>query len=166
MAAIWLAARGQARRPAAQLLARGAEREIAPLAGPRVKLVAAIGGLSLLGALVLSITRGRRVIPACFSAQGSAADCRSRVQPHTARGMARARRAATTLGRVGMRGAARLPGRSLATVGVLASGVFMIVSVSAFRHDPHAHALERSSGTGGFAPRAGNAAGLRRPQQA
>ena len=27
----------------------------------------------------------------------------------------------------------------------------MIVSVSAFRHDPHAHALEPSSGTGGFA---------------
>ena len=27
----------------------------------------------------------------------------------------------------------------------------MIVSVSAFRHDPHEHALERSSGTGGFA---------------
>ena len=32
VAAIWLAARGLARRPAAQLLARGAEREIAPLA--------------------------------------------------------------------------------------------------------------------------------------
>ena len=152
MAAIWLAARGQARRPAAELLARGAEREITPLAARRVRLVAAIGGLSLLGALVLTITSQSARDPGVFFGAGSLLLISGVAFSHTLlAAVARASRLATTLGRVGMRGAARLPGRSLATVGVLASGVFMIVSVSAFRHDPHAHALERSSGTGGFA---------------
>jgi putative ABC transport system permease protein len=152
MAAIWLAAGGQVRRPAAQLLARGAEREIAPLTDRRVRLVAAVGVLSLLGALVLTITSRSARDPGVFFGAGSLLLIAGVAFSHTLlAAMARARRAATTLGRVGMRSAARLPGRSLATIGVLASGVFMIVSVSAFRHDPHAHALERSSGTGGFA---------------
>jgi putative ABC transport system permease protein len=152
MAAIWLAARGQVRRPAAQLLARGAEREIAPLTDRRVRLVAAVGVLSLLGALVLTITSRSARDPGVFFGAGSLLLIAGVAFSHTLlAAMARARRAARTLGRVGMRSAARLPGRSLATIGVLASGVFMIVSVSAFRHDPHAHALERSSGTGGFA---------------
>jgi putative ABC transport system permease protein len=152
MAAIWLAARGQVRRPAAQLLARGAEREIAPLPERRVKLVAAVGVLSLLGALLLTITSRSARDPGVFFGAGSLLLISGVAFSHTLlAAMARASHLATTLGRVGMRGAARLPGRSLGTVGVLASGVFMIVSVSAFRHDPHAHALERSSGTGGFA---------------
>ena len=152
MAAIWLAARGQVRRPAAQLLARGAEREIAPLTDRRVKLVAAVGVLSLLGALVLTITSRSARDPGVFFGAGSLLLISGVAFSHTLlAAMARASRLAPTLGRVGMRSAARLPGRSLGTVGVLASGVFMIVSVSAFRHDPHAHALERSSGTGGFA---------------
>jgi putative ABC transport system permease protein len=152
MAAIWLAARGQARRPAAQLLARGAEREIAPLAAWRTKLVAAVGVLSLLSALALTMTSLSTRNPGVFIGAGSLLLISGVAFSHTLlAGMARASRLAATLGRVGMRGAARLPGRSLVTVGVLACGVFMIVSVSAFRHDPHAHALERSSGTGGFA---------------
>ena len=152
MAAIWLAARRQARRPAAQLLARGAEHEIAPLAGWRVKLVAGVGVLSLLGALALTIASRSARDPGVFFGAGSLLLISGVAFSHTLlAAMARASRLATSLGRVGMRGAARLPGRSLATVGVLASGVFMIVSVSAFRHDPHAHTLERSAGTGGFA---------------
>ncbi len=152
MAAMWLAARGQARRPAAQLLARGAEREIAPFADWRVKLVAAIGVLGLLGALVLTISSRSARDPGVFFGAGGLLLISGVAFSHTLlAAMARARRVARTLGRVGMRAAARLPGRSLAIVGVLASGVFIVVSVSAFRHDPQAHALERSSGTGGFA---------------
>jgi ABC-type lipoprotein release transport system permease subunit len=152
IAAIWLAALGQARRPAAELLARGAEREIAPLADWRVKLVAAVGVLSLLGALALTITSRSARDPGVFFGAGSLLLISGVAFSHTLlAAIARASRLVTTLGRVGMRGAARLPGRSLGTVAVLSSGVFMIVSVSAFRHDPHAHALERSSGTGGFA---------------
>ena len=49
-----------------------------------------------------------------------------------------------------LRGAARRPGRSLTVVAVLASGIFMVVSVNAFRADPMEHARDRASGTGGF----------------
>jgi putative ABC transport system permease protein len=152
IAAMWLSARGQARRPVAQLLARGAEREIAPLTDSRVKLIATVSVLSLLGALALTITSGSARNPAVFFGAGSLLLISGIAFGHTLlAAMARTSRIATTLARVGMRGAARLPGRSLTTVTVLASGVFMIVSVSSFRHDPHEHAHERSSGTGGFA---------------
>ena len=64
-----------------------------------------------------------------------------------------ARATGTTRGiaAIGLRGAARRRGRSLTTVAVLASGVFMVVAVGAFREDPLLHASERRSGTGGFA---------------
>jgi putative ABC transport system permease protein len=152
IAAMWLAARGQARRPVAQLLASGAEREVALLTESRVKLMAAVGVLSMLGALALTIASGTARNPAVFFGAGSLLLVSGIAFSHTLLAtMARTSRIATTLARVGMRGAARLRGRSLTTVGVLASGVFMIVSVSAFRHDPHERAQERSSGTGGFA---------------
>jgi putative ABC transport system permease protein len=152
IAAIWFASRGQARRPTAQLLARGAEREIAPLTDSHVKVFAAVGVLALLGALALILTSGLARNPAVFFGAGSLLLISGIAFSHTLlSAMARTSHIATTLGRIGMRGAARLRGRSLTTIGVLASGVFMIVSVSAFRHDPREHAHERSSGTGGFA---------------
>ena len=152
IAAMWLAARGQARRPAAQLLASGAEREIAPLTDSRVKLIAAAGMLSLLGALALTITSGPALNSGVFFGAGSLLLISGIAFSHTLlAAMARTSRIAASLARVGMRGAARLRGRSLTTVSVLAAGVFMIVSVSAFRHDPREHAHERGSGTGGFA---------------
>ena len=152
IAAMWLATRGQARRPVAQLLASGAEREIAPFTDSRVRLIAAAGVLSLLGALALIITSAPAQNPGVFFGAGSLLLISGIAFSHTLlAATARASRIATTLTRVGLRGAARLPGRSLTTVSVLATGVFMVVSVSAFRHDPREHAPERSSGTGGFA---------------
>lgn len=50
-----------------------------------------------------------------------------------------------------IRGAARRRTRSVATVALLASGVFLIASIGAFRLDAEADAWKRSSGTGGFA---------------
>jgi len=50
-----------------------------------------------------------------------------------------------------VRGAARRKNRSVATVALLASGVFLIASIGAFRLDAEADAWKRSSGTGGFA---------------
>ena len=49
------------------------------------------------------------------------------------------------LQQLGLRNAARRRGRSLATIGVLASGVFLLVAVNAFHQEPTEH------GTGGFA---------------
>jgi putative ABC transport system permease protein len=56
-----------------------------------------------------------------------------------------------SLGGLGFRNTTRRSGRSLAVVGLLACGVFMVVAVGANRHDPMADAESRQSGTGGFA---------------
>lgn len=56
-----------------------------------------------------------------------------------------------SLGGLGFRNMARRSGRSLAVVGLLACGVFMVVAVGANRHDPMAQPQRRGSGTGGFA---------------
>ena len=56
-----------------------------------------------------------------------------------------------TLGGLGLRGSTRRRKRSLATIGLLACGVFLIVAIGAFRLDANQDAGKRSSGTGGFA---------------
>jgi ABC-type lipoprotein release transport system permease subunit len=70
--------------------------------------------------------------------------------------LGRLRRTATgaaleSLPQLGVRNAARRRGRSLATVAVLASGVFMVVAVSAFRKGADDTTARLDSGTGGFA---------------
>ncbi|MEN6337212.1 MAG: FtsX-like permease family protein [Phycisphaerales bacterium] len=52
---------------------------------------------------------------------------------------------------LGFRNAARRRGRSLAIIGLLACGVFMVVAVGANRRDPMRQPQSRDSGTGGFA---------------
>ena len=56
-----------------------------------------------------------------------------------------------TLTGLGLRGCARRPNRSLATVALLASGSFLIVAVAANKLDATRDSRRRSSGTGGFA---------------
>ena len=59
--------------------------------------------------------------------------------------------ASGSLAMLGLRNAARRRRRSLTTISVLASGVFLLVAVSAFHQDAKQTARERHSGTGGFA---------------
>ena len=56
-----------------------------------------------------------------------------------------------SLAQLGVRNAARRRGRSVGIIGVLASGVFMVVAVDAFRQRPAAETARRDTGTGGFA---------------
>ncbi len=56
-----------------------------------------------------------------------------------------------SIAQLGARNAARRRGRSLATIAVLASGVFIVVAVDSFRQRPQGATMERDSGTGGFA---------------
>jgi putative ABC transport system permease protein len=56
-----------------------------------------------------------------------------------------------TLAQLGTRNISRRRGRSLATISVLASGVFMVVAVDSFRKGPLDDPTRRDSGTGGFA---------------
>jgi ABC-type antimicrobial peptide transport system permease subunit len=53
--------------------------------------------------------------------------------------------------RLALRNAARNPGRSALTVGLVASACFLIVAVSAFRLDPSQQTPRLESGNGGFA---------------
>jgi ABC-type antimicrobial peptide transport system permease subunit len=53
--------------------------------------------------------------------------------------------------RLALRNAARYPGRSTLTVGLVAAASFLIVAVSAFRLDPSRQAPSLRSGNGGFA---------------
>lgn len=55
------------------------------------------------------------------------------------------------LARLAVRNAARNPGRSTLTIGLVAAASFLIVSISAFRLDPPETLQRRDSGTGGFA---------------
>ena len=56
-----------------------------------------------------------------------------------------------SLAQLGVRNAARRRGRSVGIIGVLASGVFMVVAVDAFRQRPAEVTARRDTGTGGFA---------------
>ena len=58
---------------------------------------------------------------------------------------------AKSLAGLGIRNSTRRIGRSLTVVGLLASGVFLVIAVGANRQNPMAHADRRDSGTGGFA---------------
>lgn len=57
----------------------------------------------------------------------------------------------TSLSSLALRNTSRRRGRSLATIAVLASGVFMVVSVDSFRKTGSQDYTKRDSGTGGFA---------------
>jgi ABC-type antimicrobial peptide transport system permease subunit len=55
------------------------------------------------------------------------------------------------LARLALRNAARHPGRSVLTIGLVAAASFLIVAISAFRMDAPDDPTVRESGTGGFA---------------
>ena len=57
----------------------------------------------------------------------------------------------TTIKGLALRNATRRKGRSLAVIGLLASGIFLVIAVGVNRHNPLTDADQRYSGTGGFA---------------
>ena len=171
-AAMALVQRGQARRTPAELLARGAEmelyetrnREVSPAGWPRFRTWLlrlrrhagwSIGGLGLLGAAALLLTSGGGQRPAAAESFFGAGACLLIAGLGFSQGvlaaLARATQGADSLAAVGLRNAARRRGRSLTVIGVLASGVFLLIAVSAFHRDPRQGASERRSGAGGFA---------------
>ncbi|HEY3854338.1 MAG TPA: ABC transporter permease [Verrucomicrobiae bacterium] len=157
VAVIWFALRGQTKRAARELLDQGneMEREISS-AEPRrrwagiVAIVSAIAALatsgsalakhdtadveSFFGAGTLLLIAG--VAAAAFWLRKLG----SRVVSHP-----------LTLGGLGLRGCTRQRKRSVAVVALLASGVFLIVAIQAYKLDARNDSQRRSSGTGGFA---------------
>jgi len=158
MAAIWLMVWRQARAPARELLASGADAElrIGPPRRGRAWLGAAIAIAALAGAGALVATlgsaKGEQGAGAFFGAGallliGGLGVCHAI--------LARLARSATgrdlTLPGLAIRNATRRRGRSLATISLVACGAFLVIAVGANRKDALSDARLRTSGTGGFA---------------
>lgn len=151
LTSIWLTLRGQLRRPARELLARGAETAVGAAAGAKGRVGMVLAGLCLLGAAALLAGKGLSV-GAFFGAGalllvGGLALCLRLFERLATESDAVCLR----LSVLGWRNLGRRRMRSLAIVAMLACGCFLVVAVGAFRHDPLQHAEERGSGTGGFA---------------
>jgi putative ABC transport system permease protein len=155
--AVALAQRGQTRRSLAGLLASGAEVEMGgtPARGFRRYLGLVIGVVGLLGAVLLVATGGRREgseMAEVFFCSGLLMLCAGLgFTQRLLAGLTQATKPASSVTKLGWRNTGRRRARSLTTVSVLAVGVFMVVAVNAFRQNPGGTALERHSGTGGFA---------------
>jgi ABC-type antimicrobial peptide transport system permease subunit len=158
LAAIALAVRRQGRAPARELLAAGAEAELALAAPPRARVrlgLAVAAGCGLAAMALLPLARGATGEKAAgvFFGVGSLLLVGLLSAYHSllaslALGPGRMPRDIAALG---MRNVARRRGRSLATVAILACGVFLVLAVDAFYRGPQADYAVRGSGTGGFA---------------
>ena len=156
--AIWLTVRRQARAPARELLAAGADAELR-LALPRQargRLAPVLAVAGVVGAAAILATtyhaKGEAAAGAFFGAGAilliaGLAAC----QTLLARLARPAAEAGLSLAGLGLRGAGRRRGRSLATIALLACGAFLVVSVGANRKSSLEDADLRTSGTGGFA---------------
>jgi putative ABC transport system permease protein len=154
---IWLALRQQARRPARELLAEGAEERRLNLDGAakksRGRWVAIIAAVSALGLVGAAVARHETTSSETFFSAGALlliaglGFCAAWLGSLAVG----AKQKLMTIGGLGLRGGARRRKRSLATIGLLACGAFLIVAVGAFRLDANSEAAKPSSGTGGFA---------------
>jgi putative ABC transport system permease protein len=149
---IWLTLGKQARRPARELLANDAAAQ-KPSRGRVAGWSAAISAATGLALLAYAFATHHQSDPEVFFEAGSL---------WLIAGLAAASRWLTglsigsetsplSLAGLAVRGCVRRRKRSLATIALLASGTFLIVSISAFRLDANQDATKPTSGTGGFA---------------
>ncbi|MHC1768987.1 MAG: FtsX-like permease family protein [Verrucomicrobiia bacterium] len=152
---IWLALRKQARQPVRELLAEGAGLEKVELGNERssgiwIGWLASALAMLLIGWAGLSQATSN---PGTFFAAGA-------LLLVSGLGFAAAffhalttaeRTHRPTLAGMGLRNVTRRRRRSLATVGLLACGSFLVASIGVFRLETAETVRQRSSGTGGFA---------------
>ncbi|MCH7556170.1 MAG: ABC transporter permease [Planctomycetes bacterium] len=156
LTAIWLTLRKQVSRPARELLAGGLEWQFLTARqnskgkiGLCIAAVAAVGAVLLLGIMG---TADSAAVAGVFFGAGGLLLIAGLGLTHALLRIAAGgwNKVLTSLPGLGLRNSTRRSGRSLAVVGLLACGIFMVIAVGAFRHNPLAHAQERDSGTGGF----------------
>lgn len=147
--AMWLAARRQLKQSVRELLLSSGSDE--PAAAPCKRCwglwLGILFGLAGIGSLASASSGGAE---AFFSGGGLLLCSGLSLCAWVLRKLQGGRAALQSPFQLALRNAARKRGRSIATVAVFASGVFMVVSVDAFRSVPE-ESQERSSGTGGFA---------------
>lgn len=149
-----LALRRHLRQPARQLLAEGAIEPTPTATGWRRPAVVALAtGVLAAGMAAAGAVRGEQANPALFFGAGALLLlCGLSATSAWLRRLASSpTRAALSLEGLGVRSATRARRRSLAVVGLLACGAFLVGSIGVFRLDAVRNAGQRSSGTGGFA---------------
>lgn len=155
--AIWLTLRRQASRPARELLAGVAQWQFG--AGgfvSRGRVALAVAAAAAAGALLLLAFIGSgdsgAVAGAFFGAGALLLTAGLALVGSLLKMLAGSwKTPMLSLAGLGLRNSTRRSGRSLAVVALLACGIFLVISVNAFRQDPLAGADRRDSGTGGFA---------------
>ncbi|MBN2313533.1 MAG: FtsX-like permease family protein [Sedimentisphaerales bacterium] len=154
--AIWLTLRKQVSRPARELLAGNVQWQFVTtkhLTKGKISLwIAALATLSAILFLVLLgsgdsssaagafFGAGALLLIAGLSLTGALLRMLGAVWNKTM----------TSLAGLGLRNSTRRTERSLAVVGLLACGIFLVIAVGANKHSPVADARKRDSGTGGF----------------
>ena len=132
------------------------ELESIAVAGRRLRVLAVVSSVSLLAALVMLFGSALGKIPDTAGFFGAGLLLLISGLSWTALSLRRASpRPIIGHGwraflRLGARNAMHRPGRSLLCIALVASAIFIIVSVEAFRRDAQDISLERSSGTGGY----------------
>jgi len=157
LVAVWLALRKQVSRPARELLAGAAQwqfRSAKRFSRGRIGL--AVAAVATLGALVLlAVVAGGdsgAVAGAFFAAGALLLTAGLALTGALLKTLAGGwKKPVSSLAGLGLRNSTRRSGRSLAVVTLLACGIFLLIAVEVFRHDPLAGAERRDSGTGGFA---------------
>ena len=155
--AIWLTVRRQASRPARELLTGVAQWQFG--AGgfvSRGRVALAVAAFAAAGALLLLAFMGSgdsgAVAGAFFGAGALLLTAGLALVGALLKMLAGSSKTPMlSLAGLGLRNSTRRSGRSLAVVALLACGIFLVISVNAFRQDPLAGADRRGSGTGGFA---------------
>jgi ABC-type antimicrobial peptide transport system permease subunit len=157
---VWLALRKQARQPARELLAEGTvEKHQTPNIKDqnwnRARLLAVVTGLSAVALVGWAIGHGATSDAETFFSAGAllliAGIAFSAAVISSFEAGRDGAPAKFNLSEMGVRNCARRRTRSLATIGLLACGSFLIASIGVFRLDAVKDAEKRASGTGGFA---------------
>ncbi|MBW7992154.1 MAG: ABC transporter permease [Planctomycetes bacterium] len=154
--AIWLTLRKQVSRPARELLGGGLELQsftdkkvLKGRIGLCVAGAAAVGAVLLLG---LMGNADSAAVAGVFFGAGALLLIAGLGLTHALLRIIASgwNNTMASLAGLGLRNTTRRSGRSLAVVGLLACGIFLVVAVGANRHNPLAEAHKRDSGTGGF----------------
>jgi ABC-type antimicrobial peptide transport system permease subunit len=154
--AIWLTLRRQVSRPARELLAGGLERQFLTDKGiSRRRIGLYIAAAAAAGAILLLTVMGNAdsaAVAGVFFTAGALLLIAGLGLTHALLKIIASgwNNTMSSLAGLGLRNTTRRSGRSLAVVGLLACGIFLVIAVGANRHSPLTQARERDSGTGGF----------------
>ena len=154
-ATVWVTLRRKLLRPPHHLLAGGQGVEAGPAVhgkGRRAGLgLVAVGLAAAVAIVTLADPESGMAAAGAFFAAGALVLVSGLASCRIALRGAGTGKVVRSVGGLGLKNSTRRPGRSLATVAMMAIGTFLVVAVGANRQGPVQDAHERSSGTGGFA---------------